>query len=153
VREVADDDSNVVGTFITTYRHGCDEMFDTSFNLEADGHDFLGECGVGVAETIGDASPEQVCAMEVWLFDKGDIRTTTRLLVSDFALDDPDIRESLAGRGDMVRASRGQSLRLETAGLELRTEVIDVQYGDDPGAPPHSYFQELTLELRVIRKN
>ncbi|NPV08929.1 MAG: hypothetical protein HPY83_13325 [Anaerolineae bacterium] len=151
-RETAHD-ANVIGTYMATYRHGCDEMFDTSFNLEADDGEFLGECGVGVAETVGDSSPERACAMEIWLFDKGDIRTTTKLLVSDFALDDPDIRDTLAGRGEIVRASRGQSLRLETAGLELRTEVIDVRYGDEPDAPPHSYFQELTLELRVTRRD
>jgi len=147
------EDADAIGVFMATYRHGSDEMFDTSYYLGYPDGEFLGECGVGVAETVGDASPEQACAMEIWLFDKGDIRTTTKLLVTDFALDDPDVRDMLAGRGDLVRASRGQTLHLETAGLRLQANVIDVQYGDAPNSPPRSFFQELTLELRVHRKS
>ncbi len=149
-RHIADD-ADSIGVFMATYRHGSDDMFDTSYYLSKDG-EFLGEAGVGVAETIGDASPEQACAMELWLFDKGDIRTTTKLLVTDYALDDPDIREMLAGRGELVRASAGQTIRLETAGLRAQIQVLSIKYGDAPQAPARSYFQELTLETRVHRK-
>lgn len=150
-RSDAADDPLSLGVFMATYRHGSDKMFDISYYL-SDEAQFLGECGVGVAETVGDAIPEQACAMELWLFDKGDIRTHTKLLVTDFALDDPDLREVLAGRGELVRAAPGQIIHLETAQLRLQAEVLSVKHGDAPSAPARAYFDELTLELRVHLK-
>ena len=149
---VAEDGAHVVGNFMVTYRHGASEPFDTSFSIETDNGEFLGECGVGVAETFGDASPERVCAMEIWLFDKSDIRTTTKVIASDYALQDPDTRSAVSSRGEATRAQSGQSVILETAGLKLRVDMVGMTYAQSPDAPPKSYFQELALELTAVQK-
>lgn len=146
------DVAHVVGNYTVTYRHGTGEPFDTSYSIETDSGEFLGECGVGVAETFGDTSPERVCAMEVWLFDKSDIRTTTKVIASDYALQDPDTRNAVSGRGDATRAQAGQSIVLETASLRLQVDMVGMVYAQSPDAPPKSYFQELTLDLTATRK-
>jgi len=149
---VASDTSRVVGSFLATYHHATGDVFDTSYSIETEDGEFLGECGVGIAETIGDSSPQRACAMEVWLFDKSDIRTTTKLIVSEYAIQDTDIREALTGRGETVRGQGGQTLRLESAGLTLAVQVIDLKYSEAADAPPRSYFQEATLELTALQK-
>ncbi|MGQ9553608.1 MAG: hypothetical protein ACUVWR_05800 [Anaerolineae bacterium] len=142
----------VVGNFLATYRHGAAESFDTSYSIETDDGEFLGECGVGVAETVGESSPERACAMEIWLFDKSDIRTATKLIVSDYAMQDNEIREAIAGRGEVTRAQSGQTIKLDTAGLTLTVQVLDLKYAESPDAPPKSYFQELSIELTAVQK-
>lgn len=142
----------IVGTFLASYRHNTGEPFDTSYSIETEDGEFLGECGVGVAETIGESSPERVCAMEVWLFDKRDVRTTTIVLASDYAMQDPETKDAVTGRGDTVRARAGHTVRLETVGLTLTVEVLGLHYADAADAPPKSYFQELTLELTAVSK-
>ncbi len=141
-----------VGTYLVTYRHGPDEPFDTSFSIEAEDGEFLGECGVGVAENIGDAVPERACAMEVWLFDKSDIHTPTKVLASEQAIRDAGMREILLSHGEVVPATPGQTFTLETADLLLEVEVMSCTYGAATDTPAQSFFQELDLELRAYRK-
>lgn len=61
----------------TVYAIG-DDRYDMSFSIENEAGDFLGECGVGISETVGSGSPSKVTALEVLLFHKNDIRTLTR---------------------------------------------------------------------------
>jgi len=143
----------VLDTFLATYRHGTGDLFDTAFSIETDDGEFLGECGVGVAETIDESSPEKVCALELWLFDKGDIRTTTKVIVSEYAMRDAELRDSLSGRGDLVVAEEGKAVVLQTAGLILRAEVSGLEYAESTDAPPKSYFEEVQLELTSIQRS
>ena len=143
---------SAVGNYMVTYRHGAAEPFDTSHSIETDTGEFLGECGVGVAETLGDASPERVCAMEIWLFDKSDIRTTTKSIVTDYAMQDPETRSAVTSRGDVIHAQTGQSFTMETAGLTLKVDVVGLVYSESPDVPPKSYFQELVLEMTAVQK-
>ena len=64
---------NPVGKFTTTYNLG-DDYYDLSFSIELPSGEFLGECGVSISETLGTTPPRPVTALEVWLFDKNDIR-------------------------------------------------------------------------------
>ncbi len=57
-----------VKSFSTPYVLG-DDYFDPSFSIEI-GADFLGECGIGISETLGAGDPKKVTAFEAWLFDK-----------------------------------------------------------------------------------
>ena len=60
-------------------------MFDDSFSVDSPSGEFLGECGVGISETIGVGDPNKVSAFEVWLFDKNDIQKVTKVLMSAHA--------------------------------------------------------------------
>jgi hypothetical protein len=129
--------------FATTYAFG-DDRYDMSSSIETSGGDFLGECGVGISESLG-GSPERVTALEVWVFDKNDVRTVTKVLMSEHAFDDPALRAKLAPKGDAVLARPGEVVELKTQTLKINARIVDVVYGS--GSPANSYFQQITLEL------
>lgn len=131
--------------FMTTYQSGND-LYDDSFSIDSQAGEFLGECGVGISETIGVGDPKKVTAFEVWLFDKNDIQTVTKVLMSRNAINDEAVRQRLAAKGEPVPAEPGHEMVLETATLRLTARVVDMSYG--MGAlPPESYFERMTLEL------
>ena len=136
--------------FMTTYIHG-DDLFDDSFSIDAPTGEFLGECGVGITETIGVGEPKRVMAFEIWLFDKNDIQTVTKVLMSEHAYNDEATRQRLAAKGDPVMAKPGEEIVLETEKLQLVARVVDMAYGED-ALPANSYFERLTLELAVWPK-
>lgn len=132
---------------MTTYVLG-DDLYDESFSIDTGGGEFLGEYGVGVSETIGVGEPKKVAALEVWLFDKNDIKTATKVLMSEHAYNDPNIRARLEPKGDLHVVKQGEQILLETETLQLLTTVVDLEYG--MGAlPQNSYFERITLELAI----
>jgi hypothetical protein len=133
----------MLGRFVTTYKLG-DDGYDTSFSIETPTGDFLGECGVGISDTVGEG-PQKVTAFEVWLFDKNDIKTVTKVLMSEHAYRSDTIRKKLQARGDAVLAAPGQEVLLETESLKVRAVVTDFAYGS--GGAPNSFFQKLSMEL------
>jgi len=128
-----------------------DDLYDESFSIDAPGGEFLGEYGVGVSETIGVGDPKKVTALEVWLFDKNDINTATKVLMTEHAYNDPGIRERLERKGDLVLVGPQQQILLETQTLQLLATVVDIEYGAGP-MPPNSYFERVTLELAIWPK-
>jgi hypothetical protein len=136
--------------FQTTYSYGHDS-FDDSFSIENTNGDFLGECGVGISESIGTDSPKNVTALEVWLFDKNDIRTVTKVVMSDHAFFDEALKAKLAPKGEPVLARENETVVLETASLIINAEIRDMQYGAGT-LPPQSYFDQITIELSAWAK-
>jgi hypothetical protein len=134
-----------LGHFVTTYNLGHD-TYDESFSIETPMGEFLGECGVGISETLGAGEPAQITAFEVWLFDKSDIRTITKVLMSQHAYNDDALRTKLAPKGDPVLAELGGSMVLETTSLRVDARVVDIEY-DGGAMPPQSHFTKLTVEL------
>jgi hypothetical protein len=98
---------------------------------------------------VGD--PKKVTAFEVWLFDKNDIQTVTKVLMSEHAFNDPAILQKLASKGEPVQVGPDKRILLETATLQLEARVVDVIYGQG-ALPPNSFFERLTLELAVWPK-
>jgi hypothetical protein len=136
--------------FMTTYNLGND-LYDDSFSVDSQSGEFLGECGVGISETVGVGEPKRVTAFEVWLFDKNDIQTVTQVLMSDHAFLDEETKQRLEAKGEPVLAEPGRELFLETATLRLVARVVDMTYGTG-AAPDESFFDRLTLELVVWSK-
>ncbi len=141
-----------LATFRTTYSIG-DDLYDDSFSIEnpATG-DFLGECGVGIAEALGVGDPKKVSAFEVWLFDKNDIQTVTKIIMSKYTFADDEARSRLSAKGDPVQAESGQVVALETASLLIEARIVDLIYGEG-ALPGESYFERLTIELKALPKN
>jgi hypothetical protein len=131
--------------FVTTYVLG-DDHYDPSFSIELESGEFMGECGVGISETIGAGAPDRVTALEAWLFDKNDIRTVTKVLMSRYAFNDEALRTKLAPKGEPILLKEGEDVILETKMLRLRVRVVEVLYGKDD-LPSDSFFERLTLEL------
>jgi hypothetical protein len=139
-----------VTTFKTTYMLGND-LFDESFSIDDQQGDFLGECGVGIGETIGVGDPKKVAAFEVWLFDKNDIRTVTRVVMSEHAFNDEALKSRLAAKGEPFMAKSAGVVEMETATLKVAARIVDMQYGSG-ALPPNSFFQQLTLEISAWKK-
>lgn len=139
-----------VAHFMTTYVIG-DDLYDDSFSIDAPNGTFLGECGVGISDTIGVGDPKKVTAFEVWLFDKNDIQTVTKVLMSSHAMNDTGIRQRLAMKGEPIQVEPGQQILLETATLQLEARVVEMVYGQG-ALPSGSFFERLTLEMSVWPK-
>ena len=139
-----------ISQFVTTYVLG-DDLFDDSFSIDSPSGEFLGECGIGISETIGVGDPKKVQAFEVWLFDKNDIQTVTKVLMSKHAYNDAATFQRLQAKGEPFMVEHGKQVVLETAALQLVASVSDAAYGQG-GLPEESYFDRLTLEIAVWPK-
>lgn len=139
-----------IAQFMTTYMAG-DDLYDDSFSIDSPSGEFLGECGVGISDTIGVGDPKKVTAFEVWLFDKNDIQTITQVVMSTHAFNDPTIRQKLESKGEPVLGEPGKKILLETATLQLQARIVDMTYGQG-ALPANSFFERLTLELAVWPK-
>ncbi|NOR82316.1 MAG: hypothetical protein GQ526_02355 [Ardenticatenales bacterium] len=136
--------------FPTEYTIGHD-TYDDSFSIETATGEFLGECGLGISETIGAGDPKKVTAFEVWLFDKNDIRTITKVIMSDHAYHDDALRAKLAPKGEAGLAKPGETVVLETASLIVNARIVEMEYGTGE-LPPQSHFNRLVVELAAWAK-
>lgn len=137
--------------FVTTYVVG-DDLYEDSFTINSASGEFLGECGVGISEPIGVGEPKKVTAFEIWLFDRKPSRTSTTVLLSEYANQKDDVRASLAPRGTPALAAPGADFWMETPGLQLRVVIRELTYGEGP-LPHNSYFERLTLQLEIWAKS
>jgi hypothetical protein len=136
-----------IAQWMTTYLKG-DDLFDDSFSIDAPSGEFLGECGVGIADTIGVGEPKRVSAFEIWLFDKNDIQTVTKVLMSEYLFNDQASHNRLAAKGEPMLCGPGMQFTMETETLQMLVRVVDLNYGSGP-LPDHSYFDRISLELSV----
>ncbi len=128
----------------TTYRHGI-ENYDEGFEIKSAAGEFIGECGVSVAERLDPASDE-VCALAVWVFDKHAFKHVAKVLMTDFAYKDEVVRGKLAQRGDPVQA-QPRAFSIETATLNVIVDVSNLKFD-----PSHRYFDTVTLAFNVYKK-
>jgi hypothetical protein len=136
-----------IAQWMTTYLIG-DDLFDDSFSIDSMNGEFLGECGVGIADTIGVGEPKRVSAFEVWLFDKNDIQTVTNVLLSEHGYQDEMTLNRLKAKGEPYLALLGGEIELVTKTLRMVVRVMDMDYGTGH-LPENSFFQRITLELAV----
>jgi len=120
--------------------------FDQTFTLAEPGGSYFGECGVGAAAyEAGD--PDRVNALEVWLFDKSDIRTIARVLVTDRVYADSTVLEDLSARGEPLLAQPGMTFTLEGNSIAAEVEIREVMYLR--GEPDSSAFGRVTLSIHA----
>ena len=143
-------DNPPVAHYVTTYVIG-DDLYDDSFSIDSPSGEFLGECGAGISESIGVGDPKKVTAFEVWMFDKNDIQTVTKVLMSPHAFADPALRTKLEAKGELIEVEPQKQIVLETQTLQMVASVADVQIGKG-NLPVGSYFDRVTLELAIWTK-
>jgi hypothetical protein len=167
----ADEATLPLAQFATTYAHG-DDHYDLSFAIESARGGFLGECGVGISaalnsgksksgsvsdvpawlESLATDSPgtqhQAVTALEVWLFDKDDINTVTKVLRTAQGFYNPSRRSSRNPVNDVLVIEPDQLIVLETKALRMRVKVTDVNYFEDP-THAQSVFKQVALQLAV----
>jgi hypothetical protein len=135
---------------MSSYALGMDN-FDESFAIETEDSEWLGECGMGISESLDDGAPRRVAAFEVWLFDKPNTLTVTKVLMSDYANNNEALRNKLASRGEPVLATPGGTFTLETPDLIVEAQVVEMEYGE--GTPGFGYFNNLEVMLTVHRRS
>ena len=131
------------------YSHG-DDRFDEDFAINGSMGELIGECGASIVDRLGLDTPARVSALAVWVFDKHDFQSTTKVLMSPFAYNDPTIRSKLTARGDTVLA---QNTTIEVLTSTLRVEIVvsGLQFNTDNN-PTNGYFQQATLTFYVYRR-
>lgn len=127
-----------------------DVSYDQSFDIEGSDGAYWGECGLTMSETV-QGDPERVTALEVWLFDKSDIRTVTKVLMSDYAYGNQALREKLSSRGDAVLLAPDLGFVLDAQTLRLMGKIVAMEY-DDSQAPARGTIRRLRVQLRVMRQ-
>lgn len=133
--------------FMSSYRMG-EDNYNESFGIESPSGEYLGECGVEISETIVPGEPKKVTAFEVWLFDKNDYQTVTKVMMSQHSFSDDNFRQRLEAKGTPVMAVPDAETVLETQTLRMVARVVDMGYGDGV-LPAESFFDRFTLELSV----
>jgi hypothetical protein len=133
--------------FETAYQIG-DEAYDVSYSVESATGEFLGECGVSALEKEA-GTPGRFTAFDIWLFDKLDSRTETKVLMSERAFADETLRAKLADRREFVLAEKGKTVTLETENLSLYATITDLEYeaGSESGV-----FARLATKLEIVPK-
>jgi hypothetical protein len=147
---VASGTDKPIAQFQTTYVLG-DDQYDDSFGIDSSSGEFLGECGISISETVGVGEPKKVTAFEVWLFDKNDIQTVTKILMSAHAFNDVATFQRLQAKGEPFMVGRGQQVVLETVALQLVMTPTELDYGQG-ALPEDSYFERLSLEIVIWPK-
>jgi len=138
-----------IAEYLATYTIN-DNLFDLSFEVENSGQ-YLGDCGVTVAKTSS-IQPGQVAALEFWLFDMHDPKTTAaKILVSDFCYNQEDLRSELEQKGSVVLIQPEEIIELATKGLIAKAKVLQVEYDSD-SPKPNSVFKKVVIRIGVWAK-
>jgi hypothetical protein len=144
---ITDDSTPPLVHTMTTYVLG-DDLFDESYSIEMASGEFLGECGIGIVNTLGEGSPKKVNAFDLWLFDKNEINTKATVLMSEQAFRDDILRTQLTSKGTPVLAEIGREIRMESNHLQMRVRIVDMVC-EESDPQKCAYFQRLSLELLV----
>ncbi len=129
-----------------TYALGQDN-YDEFFTIETDSGDFLGESGMGILETVPGSSPKQVKAFDVGLFDKTDITTLSRVVMSEQAYNDSALRSKIEAnpQAEAILAEPGKQFTLETSAMRVVAKIEELEYG-----PGNEFFNKLKMSLDVF---
>lgn len=119
---------------------------------------YIGEFGMGASSKNGLAQvgPDQLVALEVWLFDKSDERNLgnqTRILLSEYAIDHNLEQAFLKERQDNPRpftAQRNVTFQLESQNLLLNCLIVDVKYSTNPATK--GIFEQIKVDMTVQKK-
>ena len=147
--------AKILNTYVLHYQSGVAE-YEQSHNIIDPGTSrYIGECGMGVNMKNGILQdvPENVIALDVWLFDQKQDRSLgnqTRVLLSEYAIDNDleqvFLREQPDGPTPVV-AQPGVSFQLKGEGLVLDCEILEADYtsaGQESGI-----FQNVKVEMTV----
>jgi hypothetical protein len=144
--------ANAIARFEAEYQYG-DDHLDVSHSIERSPGQFLGECGLSVADVLDADEFQQIDAFEVWLYDRredrSDSATVSKYIVSDMVLRDEGRRQELREEHELVLARRGALIELQTRWLRLEAQIIAYRYRADDDASD-AVFDFLEIELIVF---
>ncbi len=132
-----------------TYELGQDN-YDEFFTIETEDGDFLGESGMGIMDSIPDTKPKQVISFDMGLFDKTDITTLSRVIMSEFAYNDETTKMKIEAnpQAEAVLAEPGKQFSFETSAMRVEAKIEELQYGEGG----NKYFEKLTVSMDLFLK-
>jgi hypothetical protein len=131
--------------FVASYTLG-DDDFRAEYPLRDPAGQSIGECALRMTEAFVMGPPQRIPAFELQLFDKYELRTRTKVLMSPAAQEEEALWAKLAIRGEPLVLQPGDVIELETANLKLRAEVRNLAYVGGT-RPPDLYFERLVVEM------
>lgn len=123
--------------------------YDEFFTIETNEGDFLGESGMGIMKAVPGTNPKQVTAFDVGLFDKTDITTLSRVVMSEDAYNnDEELRNNIEAnpQAEAILAQPGKEFTLETNALRVVAKIDEMEYGEGG----NKYFNKLKVNLNVF---
>lgn len=140
------------------YRVGMQEYDESKAILDPAAGKYIGEFGMGVStkNALVQTGPDQVVALEVWLFDKSDERSIgqqTRILLSEYAVEKNLEQVFLKERQDNPRpftAQNGVHFQLESQNLLLDCVIVEVKYAQSGAAK--GIFHSIKVEMTAQQK-
>lgn len=139
---------------LTTFKVGYglgNDKFQEVFRIKSPEGEQLGRCGVKIGDVYSEGPPRLVSTFEIALYDKDEIRTFTKVLMSRHAYNDEPTRTRLAARGEPELAQSEKVFNIETISLRLEVHITEMVYGEG-APPPQIFFERLKLELSVYQR-
>lgn len=130
------------------------EHFDWTHNIPGPQEGvYFGEYGIGISDRHGmlNNDPEQVVAIEVYIFDKSDEKhlvNISRVVLSEYA--DTHLRKHFEREKDRlgpIVAQPNTTLQLEARQFVLLCTITDVRYSQD------GIFERLTIDMELKKKS
>lgn len=145
--------TKAIESFECTYYTGMGE-YDESFPItDPATKRYIGECGMGVSikNRILHKNPDEVIALEVWLFDKADsnsLNNQMRILMSEYASDRyADVfHKERNGEARPFVPQPGLTFQLECPSLMLKGEVLEAEYTRE------GIFQKVKVRMDILRR-
>jgi hypothetical protein len=150
--------ATVIDQHLFHYQMGIAEYDESRPIVDPQTGKYIGEFGMGSSSKNGLAQvgPDQLVALEVWLFDKADERNLgnqTRILLSEYAIDHNLEQAFLKERQDNPRpftAQRNVTFQLESQNLLLNCLIVDVKYSTNPTTK--GIFEQIKVDMTVQKK-
>jgi hypothetical protein len=139
----------LISTYETHFRLG-DDNLDDGHPINGSMGELIGECGVTGLERIGLDSPHKWVALSIWVFDKNDFQSTTKVLMTDYAYNDAVMTDKVKNRGASLLARNG-AFDIVTSTMRVDVEVSALDFGAI-GSEPSGFFENLQLRFKVYRK-
>jgi len=148
----------VIATYTAHYRLGQAD-YDEIFSLiDAKTQVNVGTCGMGVTSPGGyrEQHPEEVIALNIWLFDKMDtenVRSYQRVLISEYVIDsgkEADYENIRGAVGKPIVAQSGLDFTIEGENLLMACRVLEANYVQNGASK--GVFQDVKVEMSVMKK-
>ncbi len=140
--------SSAEAGFVATYTRG-NESFERVFEIYGTDNNYLGDCSVQIADTVGN-DRGNVTAFEIRLFEVGNPRSVTKLVMSEHAYNDSALRARLATQGTPVLAERHQPIMLQGNLITIETDITELIYAAIVTEPENSVFDRFSVKLKAF---
>ncbi len=157
-RAITNSKYKLLELYTAQYQIGIRDYDESHPIMDAQTGKYIGECGMGASakNSLLQNNPEQVVALEVWLFDKTDeknLGSQTRVLLSEYAIDHHLDQAFIKERQDDPRPFTAQPnvrFQLESPNLLLDCTIVEAIY--TPSGPTKGIFQSVKVEMAIHKK-